>query len=423
MSSVALMQDPPAEPQQPELPFAFTLGIEELENGNALATYSALLEKHDDYAEAGRASEYWQARATIAGVVGELADANRSWETAMSTQPGTAIGRRSPLANYTATNAVETIAEAAKNHKWVMLGEEHVKPQTRSIMILLLRELWDQGYRTLAVETLYEKGIESLHENGFASTDSGYYTTDPIFAAGIREALRLGFRLVPYEVTDYPAEMREWTPNERQNYRERGQAENLKERIYDLDPDGKVVVWAGRAHVYKERHDNGDGTFWTPMANVFKELTGEDPFTVYLATYVEGFDPMRERMLYRWAADFHQIDEPTIFADGDGKLYGELFDAQVFFPRSRVRDGRPHWLFAELERKSVPVPEELILEEGMQLVQARPVGEPDTAIPVDQFVIWPGAPVPHLALPSGEYEVRVIKVDGSGPPKMTLTVD
>lgn len=388
---------------------AFRVGMEEAKAGNPLFAYTELNRLEEQYLAANRGSEYWQAKSTIASYLGDYRGANHAWDMSFQNPQSPQIMRESPLAAYEARDAVDYVVEQADKHNWIMLGEEHVKPQSRSIMIPLLRKLYAKGFRTLAVETFNADIAEQVRETPYPTHRTGTYTADPVFAAGIREAVRLGFRLVPYESVEMPADIQD--PNERQNYRERKQAENLKERIFDADPNAKVVVWAGRAHVYEESADMG-GAVWTPMAHVFKQITGVDPLSVYLATYLEDSEPKYETSLYRWAADHRVILRPTVFVSPEGTPYGDPFDVQVFFPRPRMIGGRPDWLARELGRKTIPMPSGLVRPTGYQLVQAFAEGEPELAIPVDQILIQPGAPVPGLVLPEGRYWVRCISPTG-----------
>jgi hypothetical protein len=399
---------------EPKLPNPFALKSEEVRAGNPLAQYVEQLRQEKTYtADEMWRSTYWQARGTTASYLGDVTEADRSWNTAYTPYSPRTVLVKSPLEGYRPVDAVEAIARAARSHRWVMVGEEHLKPQSRTILPGLLRALRKQGFRTLAVETFNSpEDLAEAERAGYASLKTGTYTHDPVFAAGIREAIRLGYRLVPYEATEQPKEVPPDDTEFRQNFRENLQAKNLKTRIFDKDPNAKVLVWAGRAHVLESSQPSQGKSVWTPMAYEFKRLTGVDPLSVYATTYLEQSERRFDNPVYKWATDRGLVKRPTVFFDPKGKPFGESFDMQVFFPRTTFVQGRPDWLLREMDRRLVPLPTKLVKNQGLQLAQAFGAGEPVTAVPVDQVLIRPGDPVPALALPNGRFWVRVIDVDG-----------
>lgn len=420
LGSASAPQTPPTELGNP-----FVLKKAEFDAGNPLARYveqvrlEAEYEKSEDWR-----SVYWQSRSTLASVLGDMADADRSWDRAMpSFATRDQVLVESPLAAMKAEDAVAVIARAARKHAWIMVGEEHVKPQSRTLLVPLIRVLHRQGFRTLAAETFSGNSLDALADTRFPTLETGTYTVDPVFAEGVREAIRLGWRLVPYEAMERPTEDRPNDPEYRQNFRENLQAVNLKTRIFDRDPKAKVLVWAGRGHVLETATKGPTGGQWTPMAYEFKRLTGVDPFSVYAATYLERSERRFERGVYKWATDYGLIKRPSIFVDGQGKAFGEVFDAQVFFPRTTIVRGRPDWLFRDLGRQVVDLPAGLVKPAGLQLAQAFVEGEPATAVPFDQVLIRPGEPVPALALRrGGRYWVRVLDAEGKENGRRTVVV-
>lgn len=405
-----LSQEPPAA----ELASPFRLKRDELKAGNPLAQYLEQMRLEKEYsADAKWKLGYFQARASTVSFLGDTLAADRDWDLGVPEFPSTRVLQEAAVAGMRAESAVDVILRAADRHRWIMLGEEHVKPQTRSILIPLLRGLYKRGFRTLAVETFVSDVESRVRQTPYPTYDIGTYTADPVFSAGIREAIRLGFRLVPYEAEERPKEIPANDPEFAQNFREHLQAQNLKERIFDRDPKAKVLVWAGRAHVLETAEKGQDGSEWRPMAYEFKRMTGEDPFSVYLATYGERSERRFERPLYKWATDRGLVRRPTIFMGRDGKAFGEMFDAQVFFPRTTIVEGRPDWLVREMGRRAVSIPAKLVKATGLQLAQAFVGNEPVTAVPIDQVLIRPGEPVPALMLPPGSMvRVRVLDVAG-----------
>jgi hypothetical protein len=363
------------------------------------------LAREKEYAEdPALQGDYWQARSALASQLGDYEDASRSWQAFYPAEPKDVL-LKSPLEAFRGLSAVQFIADRCDRHHWIMLGEEHVRPQTRSLMIPLLRVLYRRGFHTLAVETLSAEAVASTVKNGYASVNSGFYTADPVFAAGIREAIRLGFCLAPYEWSgDHPATA---SPVAIANLRETGQAGNLVDRIWKRDRSAKVIVWAGRGHVAKEPLPAMNESL-RPMALEFRRLTGIDPLCVHLASFTEDLTRSCESPLYKWATDRGLVRRPTVFVGADGQAFRDVFDAQVFFPRTKYVRGRADWLLSELGRYLVPIPPGLVSAHGYQLVQVFGEGEPATAVPVDQILIRPRDALPALALPHGRFWVRVL---------------
>jgi hypothetical protein len=409
-SPVQSARPSPTGQETDTLPRPFLVGRAEMEAGNPLPKIATLLKMESQYnASRLRRYNYWDTRAFLLGVVGDI---RGSLESTGQFYPK----EKDPLPTSHETDSLSTeeavkgIVRAAGDRQVVMLGEEHHKPQTRVVLEPLLRELYKKGFRYLAAET-FEEGIAEAQKRGYLLVSDGTYTVDPIYATAVRTAIQLGYKLVPYESMEAPPESVK-SPAAQSSYRDMVQARHLKERIFDKDPKAKVIVWAGRAHVSEEPGDFGGETY-TPMAAKFKELTGIDPFTVYLVRYAEGPSPEFEDSVYRYVTARRSFDRPTVFRKKDGALWGEGgFDTNVFFPRTRYVNGRPDWLMITLGRRERPIPASVLKGSGYRLVQVFREGEPERAVPVDQILLRPDAPVPALLLPKGQFWVRV--VDGSG---------
>jgi hypothetical protein len=93
--------------------------------------------------------------------------------------------------------AKEFILKSFKGKKILMINEAHDRPQTRAFITSLLKELKEVGVTHLAMETFSENG-------NFTSLDAttGYYTPEPSSGEIVREALSLGYKLIPYEDYD-----------------------------------------------------------------------------------------------------------------------------------------------------------------------------------------------------------------------------
>lgn len=218
-----------------------------------------------------------------------------------------------------------------------------------------------------------------------------------MYATAVRTALDIGYRLIAYEEAAT-------APSGDNSFRDRRQAENLQARIFARDPEAKVLVLAGRGHASEMTAPDG----WTPMASVLKGITGIDPFTVFAVRMGERLTPEEEDPRYRFATARGLVSEPTIFVDSaTGRTLGdESFDAFVFWPRTRVVNGRPDWLESVLGRRRVTIPPALEAGTGLRLVQAFSAHEPATAIPVDQVLLGDARGSKMLMLPPGSVAAR-----------------
>jgi len=400
-SKQTIKSDPTSRPsQQQSLIPPVLLKREELLAGNPLATYAAMLDLESQYLKSKSFEEFYrQIRFSFEEFMGfPLAGVEAMSLPSLRTQrplhQGT-IPKR-----YEAENALTVIEREAKKTRLVIWGEEHHLPQTRSLYEALLRLLWKQGYRYLAAETFDDQVMNS--EFKYPDYGSGFYTMDPVFASAVRMAKRLGYSLIAYETKDRG-------PAGDGSFRDRTQAENLKTRIFDRDPQAKVFIIAGRGHASEVTAPDG----WTPMASVLKRLTGIDPLTIFAPTMSQRMTPEEEDPYYRFATGRGLVKQPTIFVDNaKSELLGSDFcDAYIFWPRIQVEDGRPDWMTKTMKRKRVRIPRELLSGHGMRLVQAFNNREPGAAIPVDQVIIDETGKRKVLMLPKGRFWLRAIDRD------------
>ncbi|MEY2261042.1 MULTISPECIES: hypothetical protein [Rhodanobacter] len=176
-------------------------------------------------------------------------------------------------------NAVDAIVGLAANRRIVMVNEAHHDPHTRLLTLALLPRLRALGFTHFAAEALDEKDT-GLTRRGYPLTVSGSeYMREPLYGEIVREAIRLGFVIVPYESFD-----------KAQQVRETGQANNLYRRVFVADPAARLFVHAGYAHIDKAPGGLGDDV--RPMAMELKRLSGFDPLSIDQIRF-RGVDPVR----------------------------------------------------------------------------------------------------------------------------------
>ncbi len=330
------------------------------------------------------------------------------------------------LKGYSAVDARQAILELAASRQAVFINEAHHVPIDRAFTLSLLRGLYAKGFRYFAAETLDEKDTD-LQKRGYPTINSGYYTREPVFGDLVRTALKLGYKIIPYEYTG----LKSPDPIIAQNQRERGEAQNLYDRIFKHDPNAKVLVHAGYGHIAKTtatgeltsrsadaKTSSGTITF---MALWFQKISKIVPLSIDQSIMYEHSAPEYGSGYYRAAiADNLLQQAPIALKNKAGRYFTEpddpaAYDLVVFRPRTLYEFGRPTWLSEDGQRQAYILPGDLgIPANTPALVQAYYANEDAAvAVPIDQIEVKPGlAPLPALMLPAGRFRVRV--VDGAG---------
>lgn len=278
------------------------------------------------------------------------------------------------------TEAFGLLAAAADTAQVLMLNERHHAAPDRLLTLQLLPVLYEKGYRYFAAEALLP-GDSTLHERGYPLLGvTGTYTDEPIFGAVVREALRLGYTLVPYEIE--PDQRDRDDGLTRQQRRDSTQAQNLYDRTLRTDPDARVLVHAGYGHIEEEVTER-----WSPMAHYFREIAGIDPVTVDQTTLSERSTPGYEHPLYRAAADAGWLDDVSVvLVDSTGSPLAPVSvvtDLQVLTPRTSYASGRPTWMALDGRRVAVDLDVRECAERWC-IVEARYPEEPLAAVPLDR---------------------------------------
>jgi len=180
-------------------------------------------------------------------------------------KPNDTISKIIKKRSHIDSKAIDIIIDAAKNHKIVMVNENHFYPNQRVLVSDLLVKLKNIGYKYLALEALDVKQDSLLNlKDAYPTLKTGFYTNEQNYSNLIREAKMLGYIFVTYENMDDTKE------------REIGQADNLYNKTFKKDPDSKVLVLAGIDHILEEPTKSGKK--W--MAAIFKEKYHIDPLTI-----------------------------------------------------------------------------------------------------------------------------------------------
>lgn len=364
---------------------------EQLYSGNPLAQYITLIQLEPTYLHSFFKEPYKELLKNFEQFLGfPLAGLEAMQLKTLKQDYGEKL--ESPGTNYALVPAIHVIKEQAKTQRIVIWGEEHHLPQTRSLYEEMIRELWHCGFRYLAAESFTDK-IENRALK-YINYQCGLYTRDPIFSNAVNTAIKMGYKLISYDNNEMD--------------RDKVQAANIYKKVFDTDPDAKVLILAGRSHIVEEKTADG----WEPMGYWLKKMTGIDPFTIYAPVMSERLTPQEEHPVYKYITQNAGLHKVSILKDTlTGKFYGNerFFDAYVFFPRVQLANNRPNWLYSLMLRKPVSIPKKFLRKHELVLIQAFSKGQLVTDIPFDQVIV--SGIKTKLALAPGVYSIRAVYED------------
>ncbi|MDE2316275.1 MAG: hypothetical protein KGK06_07700 [Xanthomonadaceae bacterium] len=339
-------------------------------------------------------------------------------------------------AEWRSADAVDTITALAAQRRIVMVNEAHHDGHTRLLTLELLPRLRALGFTYFAAEALGNND-PNLARRGYPERKSGTeYLRDPMYGAILREAIRLGFTLVPYDnaLTGQA--------------RETAQAEALYRHVFAKDPNARLFVHAGYAHIDKAPGRLGE---WHPMAMELERLTGLVPLSIdqtdFLETGLNASDTYHrlarafpsdkaEILLNRrtgqpWSArpaayDADVILPPTLSLDAFGKYkYGYRINGQqAGLPNVLERNEmqRAGWLSLDGKRRPYPIDTGLCRGSIPCVVDAYYPGEPNDAIAADRYAFMGPRETSKLYLRPGAYRLRASDSDGHTLSESTIRI-
>ncbi len=319
------------------------------------------------------------------------------------------------ISAFNAMPAVDWITNEASNYRMIMVNEAHHVPQTRVLTFSLLRTLCDKGFDVLAVETLVNNGYEPLAK-GYPNRGTGMYSQEPVFAELLREAKRLGYKLLPYETNAARSE-------ETQQQRETGQAQAIADFLAS-NPNARILVHAGYGHINERQKDSPDSA--RPMAMELARLTDLPMLTVD-QTSTRSYELNDIKTIGRQLSTRFQVTEPSVLIDRkNGTPWSNkpgANDVSVLLPTPSASPIRPDWLTLGGIRQAMMVDMTPCIDHLPCLAEARYTNEGDDAIPADQFVLLSkdetSAP---LYLAPGRYRLRLVGNEGRALTERELSV-
>ncbi|ULQ57622.1 hypothetical protein KJS94_05335 [Flavihumibacter rivuli] len=290
--------------------------------------------------------------------------------------------------------ATDLVLQLSAASRVVMINEAHDKPFHRVFTQSLLKELYGQGYRYLAMEMLSNYPDKVLEK---PVMQTGYFAAEPLAGELIRSALSMGYQLVPYEDTA--------ASGHSASQRDSVQAANIA-AVLQRDPAARILVHAGYAHIGEEPM----GRDYMPMALAFQRMTRIDPLTIDQTEMSEGSNFGYGRLLYDQFVGRNKLQQPSIAMRGNkpfSYLESTMYDLQVIHPPTVYQHARPTWLQMNGLRKPVPVSPG---EKKLFMVQAYYANEyddkwPGKWIPADQTYVEDADGYYWLYLVPGKYKL------------------
>ncbi|WP_018981321.1 hypothetical protein [Salinimonas chungwhensis] len=236
------------------------------------------------------------------------------------------------LTNYKVKSAESEILKRSQLHQIVMFNEAHDIAQHRVLTYRMLSGLWKQGYRYFAAESLNSSASSQVNK-GYVTNDIGYYTRESTYANLVLKAKEIGFEIISYDLHK-PSKL------DTIDERETNSALTIKEKVFDKEPNAKIIIHVGYSHINEEE--------W--LASKLKRFTNLETLTIDQTTRIERSNTEFEHPTYTKAVKEVVLQEPFVFVKGSEVWSSDSskWDISIFWPRTNYLNGRPKW--ASLDR-------------------------------------------------------------------------
>ncbi|OXB08725.1 hypothetical protein B0A81_08395 [Flavobacterium plurextorum] len=295
---------------------------------------------------------------------------------------------------FNPVNAKEYIIDRSKNERIILINEAHNNSRHRVFTTSLLQDLYNNGYRFLGLEALWE----NLNDKGYPVIESGFYTKESQFGNLIKEATAIGFTVFGYESTS--------KTRDGGKTREIEQAENIV-KLMKENPDSKFLIHCGYEHIVEGTP--GIKTWEKAMAGRIIEMTGINPLTIDQTNYSEKGTPI----LNSPYIEMVNLDYPVIMVNNENQTFNgdkdnpKKIDCCIIHPVTKYKNNRPDWLSLSNERKTVMIKKSKI-KEYPALIMAYRINEyENNGIPADIIEISNRDEKTNLILKKGQYKILI----------------
>jgi hypothetical protein len=334
-------------------------------------------------------SQSWRSQmgATYYSISGQYKPALESWDQTFGRVKKLNAADSLKFTKLIPVNAKEYILKKAADEKIIIINEAHHNASHRTFTSSLLQGLYDRGYRYLGIETL---AGDSLNTIKFATLNSGYYSKEPEFGNFIYNALKIGFKLFPYEAEGNNKE------------REIGEAKNIFD-FMKQNKEGKYLIYCGYQHAYEGIHKSWEKT----MAGRLSDLTGINPFTIDQTQFSEKSSLKYNEPLLRLVKNTVPVilkDENQMIYNGEDK---ELYtDIKILHPVTKYIKGRPDWMLKE-NRKFYKIPLSKFSTYPVMVFAYRKGEFEQQGIPADIIELNTSKANHFLTLDNGNYDIII----------------
>jgi len=286
-------------------------------------------------------------------------------------------------------NAKDYIIEQSEKTQIIIINEAHHISKHRTFTKSLLNDLYNNGYRYIGLEALFDTVI---NVRKFPVIESGYYIKEPEFGNLLSEALKIGYTIFGYEAS----------MDKRGKDREIEQAANIQKFI-DNNPEAKVIIHCGYDHVY----ENDYPAWGKAMAGRLKDITKIDPLTIDQKMFIESSDDKNNHLFIK----MNDSKEPIVLLDNNELVFNGFgnvrqTDIVVLHPPTKYINNRPDWLLSGKEIYRIP---SHVIKNGMSvLVLAYRENEfEQNGVPADIIEITDNNSVNELYLEKGVYTIVI----------------
>jgi hypothetical protein len=331
---------------------------------------------------------------------------------------------------WKSVDAVDVITKLAADRSIVLINEAHHDAHTRALTLALLPRLRELGFTYFAAEALGENDSELMQRGYPIKTSGTEYLQEPLYGEIVREAIRLGFILVPYDSSDIDPRTRDVA-----------QAETLFRKVFAKDPKARLFVHAGYAHI-----DKASGRLGSiePMAAQLAKLTGFDPLSIDQTQFLESGTADVSDEYHALIQQFPTQSAEVLISRLTGKPWSalpKLYGLNVILPialnvnifgdglkttfsgndPTRFAMGslvvlndlqRPKWLTLDGQRDPFLIDTGLCRAQIPCEISARYVGESDDATAADRYTFTEPYASSKLYLRPGRYRLRARNTAG-----------
>jgi hypothetical protein len=346
----------------------------------------------------------YQTGATEMSFSGYYKEVLQLWDKNGVRKPKTTAEDSLYFSNSKKVSAKEYIIQQSKNTQIVIINEAHHIANHRTFTKSLLKDLYDNGYRYLGLEALFES---TINDRKFPVIESGYYTKEPEFGNLISEALKIGYTLFKYEASE----------GKNGKEREIEQAQNIQNFIESV-PVGKVLIHCGYAHAF----ENDYPAWGKAMAGRLKENMNIDPLTIDQTMFLERSDEENNHLFIQ----LNNTKQPIVLIDENGHVFNgksavKQTDMVIIHPKTEYTNNRQNWLMSGKEKYTIPSSK--IKSNEPLLVLAYRINEFEKdGIPVDIIEINDHTSAKELYLSKGSYTIVMKNKDYTIVDKYTIEV-